>query len=155
MINGLLASETKTSVELIDAEGKRQVVLREDIDEMAASKKSLMPEGFEKQVSTDDINDLLAFLTQRVKYLPLDLRKAATIVSTAGMFYDENAEIERLVFPDWSPKTSTACRSRSSTPRGPRSQRRPALRSRGQVPPADAPIGRARLQRQGARPSIS
>ena len=53
VISGLLASETKTSVELIDAEGKRQVVLREDIDEMAASKKSLMPEGFEKQVTTD------------------------------------------------------------------------------------------------------
>ena len=55
MINGLLASETKTTVELLDAEAKRQVVLREDIDEMAVSKKSLMPEGFEKQVSTDDI----------------------------------------------------------------------------------------------------
>ena len=51
VISGLLASETKTSVELIDAEAKRHVVLREDIDEMAASKKSLMPEGFEKQVS--------------------------------------------------------------------------------------------------------
>ncbi len=103
-IGGLLASETKTSVELIDAEGKRQVVLREDIDEMAASKKSLMPEGFEKQVSTADINDLLAFLTQRGKYLPLDLRKAATIASTRGMFYDPNSTVERLIFPDWSPR---------------------------------------------------
>ena len=105
VINGLLSSETKTSVELIDAEAKRQVVLREDIDEMAVSKKSLMPEGFEKQVSTDDINNLLAFLTQPVKFLPLDLRKAATIASTRGMFYDENSDMERLVFPDWSPKT--------------------------------------------------
>ena len=105
VINGLLSSETKTSVELIDAEAKRQVVLREDIDEMAVSKKSLMPEGFEKQVSTDDIKNLLAFLTQPVKFLPLDLRKAATIASTKGMFYDENSDMERLVFPDWSPKT--------------------------------------------------
>ena len=32
VISGLLAAETKTSVELIDAEGKRHVVLREDID---------------------------------------------------------------------------------------------------------------------------
>ncbi len=105
MINGLLSSETKTTVELLDAEAKRQVVLREDIEEMAVSKKSLMPEGFEKQVSTDDIRNLLAFLTQPVKFLPLDLRKAATIASTRGMFYDENSEMERLVFPDWSPKT--------------------------------------------------
>jgi uncharacterized protein len=105
VINGLLSSETKTSVELIDAEAKRQVVLREDIDEMAVSKKSLMPEGFEKQVSTDDIKNLLAFLTQPVKFMPLDLRKAATVVSTKGMFYDENSDMERLIFPDWSPKT--------------------------------------------------
>jgi putative heme-binding domain-containing protein len=105
VINGLLSSETKTSVELIDAEAKRQVVLREDIDEMAVSKKSLMPEGFEKQVSTDDIKNLLAFLTQPVKFMPLDMRKAATVVSTRGMFYDENSEMERLIFSDWSPKT--------------------------------------------------
>ena len=53
---------------------------------MAASKKSLMPEGFEKQVSPAELNDLLAFLTRRGKYRPLDLSKAATIVSTRGMF---------------------------------------------------------------------
>jgi putative heme-binding domain-containing protein len=105
MINGLLSSETKTSVELIDAEAKRQVVLVEDIDEMVVSKKSLMPEGFEKQVSTEDLKSLLAFLTQPVKFMPLDLRKAATIASTRGMFYDENSETERLILPDWSPKT--------------------------------------------------
>ena len=105
VINGLLATETRTTVELLDAEGKRQVVLREEIDEMKASKQSLMPEGFEKQITPAQLNDLLAFLTNRGKYLPLDLRKAATIVSTKGMFYDADSPIERLVFPDWSPKT--------------------------------------------------
>ncbi len=105
VLNGLLASETKTSIELIDAEGKRHAVLREEIDEMTATKKSIMPEGFEKQVPTAALTDLLAFLTERGKYLPLDLRKAATVVSTRGMFYDEGSDIERLVFPDWSPKT--------------------------------------------------
>jgi putative heme-binding domain-containing protein len=105
VINGLLASETRTTVELLDAEGKRQVVLREDIGEMTASKKSLMPEGFEKLIPTARLNDLLAFLTRRGKYLPLDLRKAATIVSTRGMFNDADDSLERLVFPDWSPRT--------------------------------------------------
>jgi uncharacterized protein len=105
VIGGLLAAETRTTVDLLDAEGKRHVILREDIDEMAASKKSLMPEGFEKQITPTQLNDLLAFLTRRGKYLPLDLRKAATIVSTKGMFYDANSSIERLVFRDWSPKT--------------------------------------------------
>src|SRR5262249_40880106 len=45
------------------------------------------------------------FLTQHGKYLPLDLRKAATIVSTRGMFEHADSSVERLVFPDWSPKT--------------------------------------------------
>src|SRR5262249_60225455 len=36
---------------------------------------------------------------------PLAIRKAATIASTRGMFYDEASRAERLVFPDWSPKT--------------------------------------------------
>jgi uncharacterized protein len=104
VIAGLLASETKNSVELVDAEAKRHVLQRADIDQMVASKKSLMPEGFEKQVKLADINDLLAFLTQRGKYQPLDLTKSATVVSTRNMFFDTDSEIERLVFPDWSPK---------------------------------------------------
>ncbi|WP_438269990.1 PVC-type heme-binding CxxCH protein [Paludisphaera mucosa] len=104
VINGLMASESKTAVELLDADAKTHVVLREDIDEMTASRKSLMPEGFEKQVSEADLKDLLAFLTQRGKYLPLDLRKAAGVVTTRGMFYASESPVERLVFADWGPK---------------------------------------------------
>ena len=103
--NGLLASETKTAVELIDTEGKTVKRPRDDIEELLASKKSLMPEGFEKQVPAASIADLLAFLTKRGKYLPLDLRKAATIASDRGMFYEKDGSVERMIFPDWSPKT--------------------------------------------------
>jgi putative membrane-bound dehydrogenase-like protein len=105
VLNGLLASETKTAIELIDAEGKTHTLSRDEIEELSASKKSLMPEGFEKQISAEGLADLLAFLTQHGRYLPLDLRKVATAVSTKGMFYDENNSLERLIFADWSPKT--------------------------------------------------
>ncbi len=105
VLAGLLAAETRTAIELLDAEGKRQTILRDDIDQMTASKKSLMPEGFEKQIPAADLNHLLAFLTQRGKYLPLDIRKAATIVSTRGMFNDADSEAERMVLADWSTKT--------------------------------------------------
>jgi putative membrane-bound dehydrogenase-like protein len=105
VMSGLLASENKTALELFDSEGKKQVVQREDIDEMIASTKSLMPEGFEKQVSPQEFRDLLEFLAARGKYLPLDLRKVATVVTTRGMFFSEGAEAERLIFPDWSTKT--------------------------------------------------
>ncbi|WZP00995.1 ThuA domain-containing protein [Isosphaeraceae bacterium EP7] len=104
VLNGLLAGESKAAVELIDAEGKNAVVLRADIDALAASKKSIMPEGFEKQVTPEALADLLEFLTGRGKYVPLDLRKAATAVSTQGMFYDKASPVERLIFADWSPK---------------------------------------------------
>jgi putative heme-binding domain-containing protein len=105
VLNGMLASETRTSIELIDTEAKRHAIPREDIEELVGSTKSLMPEGFEKQVTQDDIANLLEFLAQRGKYLPLDLRKVATTVSTKGMFYNEEADAERLIFPDWSPRT--------------------------------------------------
>jgi putative heme-binding domain-containing protein len=105
VLTGLLASESRTAIELYDAEAKKHTVLREDIDEMSASPKSLMPDGFEKQLSRKDLTDLLEFLTQRGKYLPLPLGKVATAVSTRGMFHCEEAVRERLVFDDWSPKT--------------------------------------------------
>jgi putative heme-binding domain-containing protein len=105
VLNGLLASETRTSVELIDAEAKKHVLLREDIEQLTVSPKSLMPEGFEKQMSEKDLVNLLEFLTQRGKYLPLPLGPAATAVSTRGMFNNEADFLERLVFPDWQPRT--------------------------------------------------
>ena len=136
VINGLLASESKTSVELVDTEGKAQTVLRSDIEEMAASKKSLMPEGFEKQVSPEGMADLLAFLTRRGKYLPLDLRQAATIDSTKGMFYSKDSPIERLIFPDWAPKTFQGVPFHLVDPRDGRSPNVIMLNSpNGEAPP--------------------
>ena len=63
---GLLASESKTAIELVDAEGRRQTILRDDVEELAASTKSLMPEGFEQQVNRQQLADLLEFLTRPV-----------------------------------------------------------------------------------------
>ncbi len=105
VVPGLLASETRTAVEILDAEAKRHLIQREDIEEIQTSNKSLMPEGFEKQLSKDDLVNLLEFLTQKGKYLPLPLGKAATVASVRGMFYDEESPVERLIFSDWSPKT--------------------------------------------------
>jgi putative membrane-bound dehydrogenase-like protein len=115
---GLLASETRTSVELVDAEGKSQRVLREEIEELSASKRSLMPEGFEKQLGPQGLADLLAFLTQRGKYLPIDLKPVATVVTTRGMFFAPESPIERLVFADWSPKTFQGVPFQLVNPRG-------------------------------------
>ncbi|MBC8352649.1 MAG: ThuA domain-containing protein [Planctomycetes bacterium] len=105
VLNGMLASETRTSLELIDAEAKRHAIQRSEIDELLASRKSLMPEGFEKQASDDDIVNLLEFLTAKGRFVGLDLRRVATSVSTRGMFVDEKVMAEALIFSDWKPKT--------------------------------------------------
>jgi putative membrane-bound dehydrogenase-like protein len=105
ILSGMLTSETKTSLELVDARAERLVVQRSNVASITPTTRSLMPEGFEKQLSKDDVANLLEFLTRRGKYLPLALDKVATISSLKGMFYAEDAELERLIFRDWSPRT--------------------------------------------------
>ena len=102
---GMLASETRTSVELIDAEAKRTTLQRSRIETLLPSEKSLMPDGFEKQLKEAEIVDLLEFLTHKGKYLPLVLDRVASVVSTRGMFFSKDAGAERLIFADWKPKT--------------------------------------------------
>lgn len=104
-ISGLLTAQTKTSVEILDAENKRHAINRSDLEsDLTESKKSLMPEGFEKQISKADFTDLLEFMTQKGKYVPIPLDKVATVVTTKGMFFKENGQTERLVFKDWKPQ---------------------------------------------------
>jgi len=102
--NGLLASESRTAIELIDVEAKKHQIQRDAIEELVASTKSLMPEGFEKQHTPQEMTDLLEFLTQRGKFLPLPLEKVATVVTTQAMFHDGIHDEQKLIFPDWAPK---------------------------------------------------
>ncbi len=60
--NGLLATETGSSITLLSNEGKRETILRTEIEELRASGKSLMPDGMEKDLSSQDIADLIALL---------------------------------------------------------------------------------------------
>jgi putative heme-binding domain-containing protein len=62
VLNGLIASESATAVTLRRQEGKEDVVLRSQIDEMTTSGQSLMPEGLEKDLKPRDLADLLSFL---------------------------------------------------------------------------------------------
>ena len=100
--------------ELVDAEGKRVAIQRSEIDAFQPSPNSLMPVGFEKQIKPEGFADLLAFLTAKGKYVPVPLDKAATVVTTKGMFFAPEGEVERLVFPDWKPKMLMAAATASS-----------------------------------------
>jgi putative membrane-bound dehydrogenase-like protein len=136
VLNGLLAGETKTSVELVDAEGKKQTILRDDIEELASSKKSLMPEGFEKTIPAEGLADLLQFLAQKGKYLPLDLRKVATVTTTRPLVSETGPNPSRLVFEDWGPKVVDGVPFALVDPQGDRVPNAVMLRSTfGTIPP--------------------
>lgn len=59
---GLLANETSTSITLRGQEGKEQVILRTDLDVLESSGKSLMPEGLERDLTKQDLADVIAHL---------------------------------------------------------------------------------------------
>jgi putative membrane-bound dehydrogenase-like protein len=62
VLNGLVSNESPTAVTLRRQDGKEDVLLRSQIDEMASSGQSLMPEGIEKDLKPRDLADLIAFL---------------------------------------------------------------------------------------------
>jgi putative heme-binding domain-containing protein len=59
---GVLAAETGNSITLIDAEGKKNVILRSDLDELTSSGKSAMPEGLEKEIKPQDLADVISHI---------------------------------------------------------------------------------------------
>jgi putative heme-binding domain-containing protein len=64
VVTGMLAAETASSLTLRRADGQTDVVLRQDVepDGVLSSGKSLMPEGLEKDLTVQDVADLLAFV---------------------------------------------------------------------------------------------
>ena len=59
---GLVKSETATSFTLRMPEGKEETLLRSDVDEFKSTSQSLMPAGFEKNITVDQMADLIAWL---------------------------------------------------------------------------------------------
>jgi putative heme-binding domain-containing protein len=60
--SGMLASETGSSITLLAQEGKRETILRADVEELRSTGKSLMPEGVEKDLTPQDLADVIAYL---------------------------------------------------------------------------------------------
>jgi putative heme-binding domain-containing protein len=62
VLNGIIATETASSITLRRASNETDVVLRQDIDDISSTGVSLMPEGLEQSVTVAEMADLLAFL---------------------------------------------------------------------------------------------
>jgi putative membrane-bound dehydrogenase-like protein len=62
VFTGMIASETASSMTLRRAENVEDTILRNQIDEIQATGKSLMPEGLEMQLTKQDLADVIAYL---------------------------------------------------------------------------------------------
>ncbi|QDT11192.1 Cytochrome c [Planctomycetes bacterium K23_9] len=62
VFNGLIVSESSEAVVLKMAEGKSKTIGRAEIEEIKVSKVSMMPEGIEKDITPQQMADLLAYL---------------------------------------------------------------------------------------------
>jgi putative heme-binding domain-containing protein len=59
---GMIAEETAAGVTLMQQESKTEVILRSNIEEISNTGISLMPEGLEKNISVEEMSDLLFYL---------------------------------------------------------------------------------------------
>ncbi|MFN0206695.1 MAG: c-type cytochrome, partial [Planctomycetota bacterium] len=71
LVSGLLASETQTGFELMDAQGKRSVVLRNEVKDIQMQTISFMPTGFEF-LKEEELAGLIEMLAQPKASLPRD-----------------------------------------------------------------------------------
>lgn len=101
---GMLVAESLSAIEIVDAEGKRQSIARDDVERLTSTNLSLMPEGFEQQLQPEQMNDLLEFLTSKGQFVPLPLGSVATAVSTKPLFSEQDGGPDRLIFSEWGTK---------------------------------------------------
>ncbi|AWM38073.1 Neutral/alkaline non-lysosomal ceramidase [Gemmata obscuriglobus] len=62
VLNGVVASESPTSITIRRADGKEDVILRSNIATLRSTGLSLMPTGLEKELMPQDMADLFAYL---------------------------------------------------------------------------------------------
>jgi putative membrane-bound dehydrogenase-like protein len=65
VFSGVLVQDSPDSVRLRRAEGLEETVRRSQIAQLRSTGRSLMPEGFERTISVEQMADLLRFLKQR------------------------------------------------------------------------------------------
>jgi len=88
----LKVTDDAARVVLRDADGRDITIPKEEIDELEASRKSLMPEGVVSQLSFQEFVDLVAFLKDR--QAQHSLRGTATQLWVTGPFAENVDEVE-------------------------------------------------------------
>tara|TARA_R110002111_G_scaffold144910_2_gene211235 strand:- start:36671 stop:41830 length:5160 start_codon:yes stop_codon:yes gene_type:complete len=61
---GMMGSETGNSITLVAQGDKKKTILRGQLEEIRSTGKSLMPDGLEKELTAQDLADLIAYLSK-------------------------------------------------------------------------------------------
>lgn len=59
---GILTAETSTTVTLVTTGGQRHEIARADLEELVCTNRSLMPEGLQKNLTAQELADVIAFI---------------------------------------------------------------------------------------------
>lgn len=62
VFSGITTAETEQSVVLVDSQGLAITIAREDIDELQVSNESLMPAELDKEITVEQMRDLIAYV---------------------------------------------------------------------------------------------
>ena len=62
LLTGVLTEESATSLTLRKEQAASETVLRREIERIESSTRSLMPDGMEKEISPQDLADLIAYI---------------------------------------------------------------------------------------------
>ncbi|MCA9166916.1 MAG: c-type cytochrome, partial [Planctomycetales bacterium] len=69
-LTGIMIGETSTGFTLVDAQAHATPVLRTDIEELASTGRSLMPEGLEQELTPQDVTDVWSWFESLVSSSP-------------------------------------------------------------------------------------
>ncbi len=58
--NGILSAETSTTITLVANDGKTHQLLRNELEDLSSTGKSMMPDGLEKDLTPQDLADVIA-----------------------------------------------------------------------------------------------
>ena len=76
---GSVAEETSSAITLIGADGVRTSVPRSELESLKSTGRSLMPEGLEAAISTEEMTDLLTYLRSTGRPLTQAIVKGNTV----------------------------------------------------------------------------
>ncbi len=99
--SGMIVEETGTTVRLRESGGKEHVIARSDIEEFRSSRKSVMPEGLERDMTAQDFRDVIAYVASLTTSMNTPASASAEQQlprhppQIAPFLLDENQPVER------------------------------------------------------------